>query len=206
LGSFIMTEGLSLFFLTLSLYFMKSKKSSHWFLAGISMGLTFASRYTIIFQAFAIFVVESLIRRNPGFFTRTIMTMLPIIILVIAAVYIKTGTFSGAVQADTQFTFILSPYYLLHSIDIWSVVIFLVPIAFLFRRTYSDKNNFTYIVWFFVSLLFWSANVTNHQERFMVQTTPAVYYLAILAIENITSMNILRDRFSGKKEVSDPGN
>jgi 4-amino-4-deoxy-L-arabinose transferase-like glycosyltransferase len=78
-GSFIMTEGLSLFFLSLSLYFMKSKKSSHWFLAGISIGLTFASRYTILLQAFAIFVIESLIRRNPTFFTRTLMTMLPII-------------------------------------------------------------------------------------------------------------------------------
>jgi 4-amino-4-deoxy-L-arabinose transferase-like glycosyltransferase len=89
----ITTEGLSLFFLTLSLYFMKCEKSSHWLLGGISVGLTFAARYTISLQAIAIFVAESITRRNPKFVIKTLMTMLPMIALVVMIVYFKTGTF-----------------------------------------------------------------------------------------------------------------
>jgi hypothetical protein len=44
-GRYIMTESLSLFFIILALYFIKSEKESHWYLAGIALGLTFASCY-----------------------------------------------------------------------------------------------------------------------------------------------------------------
>lgn len=200
-GMQILTESLSLFFLVLTLYFVKNNKESHWYLAGIAMGLTFASRYPILIQALSIVIVQSLITKRPKLISKAIIAFGSVAILVVMAIYIKNGTFSGAIQADTQFTILLTPYYLLHSIDIWSAIFILVPVAFFFKRTYKDKNNFTYIVWFFVSILFWSANATNHQERFMLQTTPAVYYLAILAIENITSMNILKDRFSRRKKL-----
>ena len=51
----IITEGFSLFFLTLTLYCLKSKKQYLWFIAGIAMGLTFASRYPIFLPAIVTF-------------------------------------------------------------------------------------------------------------------------------------------------------
>ena len=68
----ILTEGVALFFLVLTLYLFKGKEN-HWFLAGITIGLTFASRYPIIIQALAIFVVESILVKKPRFIIRTIL-------------------------------------------------------------------------------------------------------------------------------------
>jgi Dolichyl-phosphate-mannose-protein mannosyltransferase len=186
-GMQIHTESLSLFFLILSLYFLKSEKENHWIFAGIAIGLTFGSRYSIFFQALTIFLVEVIIRRNSKLATRTMMTALPIIALFVSAAFIKTGSFSPAAEVDTHFTLLLSPYYLQNSIDIWGYAVLLVPVAFLFRRTYTDKYNYAFIAWFIVSLIFWSANSNPilHLPRYTVQFTPAVYYLTILAIENI---------------------
>jgi hypothetical protein len=66
----------------------------------------------------------------------------------------------------------------------------LVPVAFLFRRTYVDNYNYVFIAWFVTSFLFWSAIAENQQARFMGQLMPAAYYLAILAIENIWRSDI----------------
>ena len=60
-----------------------------------------------------------------------------------------------------------------------------MPISLLFRRTYTDKYNYTFIGWFLVGFLFWSAIAENQQERFMIQVTPAVYFLTVLAIQSI---------------------
>ncbi|RPI81039.1 MAG: hypothetical protein EHM34_09200, partial [Nitrosopumilales archaeon] len=57
----ILTEGLSLFFLVMTLYFCKSKNKNSALLAGIMLGLTFASRYPIAIQAFTIVIVEAII-------------------------------------------------------------------------------------------------------------------------------------------------
>ena len=91
---------------------------------------------------------------------------------------------------DVHFTFLLSSYYVKNSIEIWGFAFLLVTIAFVFNRTYIDKFNYTFIAWFIVALLFWSANETNHQARFTIQFTPAVYFLAILTIENIAKMDV----------------
>ena len=196
-GTYIMTESLSLFFIVLSLYFIKSEKQSHWFLAGISIGLTFASRYSTLIEVMTIFVVECIIRKDRKFATRTIMSATPIIIGTIFIVYLKVGYFVGAQPSDTHFTFLLTPYYLQNSLNIWGFAVLLVPVAFLFRRTYKAKYNYTFIAWFIVSLLFWSANSNPilHLPRYTVQFTPAVYFLAILAIENISKINIVRKSF-----------
>jgi 4-amino-4-deoxy-L-arabinose transferase-like glycosyltransferase len=188
----IMTENISLFFLILSLYFIKSERQSHWFLAGIAIGLTFASRYYILIEAIIIFVVECMVRRNRKLATRTIMGAIPIVAIVILAPAIKTGTVMPAADTESHFTLLLSPYYLQNSIDIWGLPFLLVPLAFIFRKTYADKYNYTFIAWFIVSLVFWSAisNPILHVPRYTVQFTPAVYFLAILAIENITKMNL----------------
>jgi 4-amino-4-deoxy-L-arabinose transferase-like glycosyltransferase len=193
----ILTESLSLFFLILSLYFLKSEKESHWLLAGIAIGLTFASRYPIFIQSLTILVVEVIIRKNPRLAIRTIMTAIPVIIIVVLVVVIKTGTFAGASEPNSHFTFLLTPFYLENSIYIWGYAFFLVPIAFLFKKTYSDPYNYTFIAWFIVSLIFWSAHSMVHLPRYTVHYSPAIYYLAILAIENIRNINITKESLYG---------
>jgi 4-amino-4-deoxy-L-arabinose transferase-like glycosyltransferase len=184
------TEGLSLFFVILTLYFLKRQKESYWFLAGITIGLTFASRYPIILQALVIFIVESLITKKPRLIIRTISGMLFVIIIVVLAIYLKAGAFQTALAKDTALTLLFTPFYLINSLDIWGLAFLLVPIALLHERTYSDKFNYTFIAWFIVSLLFWSASSSNFQFRFTIQYTPAVYFLSILAIENIIKNGI----------------
>jgi hypothetical protein len=181
----IVTEGLSLFFLVLTLYFLKTQKGNFWFFAGIAMGLAFASRYPILLQALVIFAVESAINRNPKLAIRTISGMVPVIIAIILAIYLKTGTFQMALAQDTNFSIFLSPYYLINSLNIWGFAFLFVPIAFLYKRTYTDSFNYTFIAWFIVSIIFWSANSGNLQNRFVIQYTPAVYFLAMLGIEHI---------------------
>jgi hypothetical protein len=126
------------------------------------------------------------------------MTSTPIIIGTILIVHLKIRYFGGAQPADTHFTLLLSPYYLQNSINIWRLSFILVPVAFLFRRTYLDKHNYTFIVWFIVSLFFWSAKSDQilRQPRHAVQFIPAVYFLGILAIENISKINILKKSFN----------
>jgi 4-amino-4-deoxy-L-arabinose transferase-like glycosyltransferase len=186
----ILTEGLSLFFLILTLYCLKSEKQHNWFIAGIAMGLTFASRYPIFLPAIVLFIAESIARRNIKLISNTIVTLVPVMILIIAAVYVKTEEFTVAITRDTKLSPLLSPYYILNSLTIFGPVFLLVPIAFLFKRTYVDKYNHVFIAWFVVSFLFWSANAENQQARFMSQLMPAAYYLAVLAIENIWRSDI----------------
>jgi hypothetical protein len=113
-----------------------------------------------------------------------------VIIIVVLVVYLKAGTFQTALGKDTALTLLFSPFYLINSIDIWGLAFLLVPVALLHERTYSDKFNYSFIAWFIVSLLFWSANSSNFQYRFTIQYTPAVYFLSVLAIENIIKNGI----------------
>lgn len=189
-GTQILTEGLSLFFLVTTLYFIKSDKENYWLLAGIMIGLTFASRYPIAIQAVTILIVEIFIRKDIGLISRTLVGAVPTIILIIIAVYLKTGTFSGAIPEDTQFTFPPSLFYISNWSEIWGYAFLFVPIAFLFKRTWTDKYNYTFIIWFLVALVFWSSNASNYQERFTVQFAPATYFLAVLAIDNIIRADI----------------
>jgi 4-amino-4-deoxy-L-arabinose transferase-like glycosyltransferase len=196
----IMTEGPSLFFLVLSLYFMKSHRQSRWILAGVSIGLTFASRYSILIEALVIFVIECVIRKDRKFTTRVLSGAIPTIFAFILLVYLKVGYFEGVgAPRDTHFTFLLSLFYFENSINIWGLSIVLLPLAFLFRRTYIDKYNWTFIGWFVVSLLFWSANPEPllQSPRYLIQFTPAVYYLVILAIENVIKINTAKETVFG---------
>jgi 4-amino-4-deoxy-L-arabinose transferase-like glycosyltransferase len=185
----ILTEGLSLFFLVMTLYFCKSKNKNSALLTGIMLGLTFASRYPIAIQAITIVIVEAIIRKNPKYLVRVLIGAAPIILFVVLAVYIKTGAFSGAISQDTQFIFPPSSFYISNWQEIWGYGFLLAPLALLFRRTWEDKYNYTFIAWFIISLLFWSSNSYNYQPRFMVQFSPAIYFLVILTIENIRRIN-----------------
>jgi 4-amino-4-deoxy-L-arabinose transferase-like glycosyltransferase len=180
----IITEGLALFFLLLTLYLLDIKKESCWFLAGIAIGLTFASRYPIVFQSLVIFIVECIIIRKPNLILRTILGASISISLVVLIVFLKSGSFETALAKDTVFSIFLSPFYLANSIDIWGFVFLMLPIAFLYKKTYVDKFNYIFIGWFLFSMMFWSANLTNHEYRFTIQFTPAVYFLSVLGIEN----------------------
>ena len=183
----ILTEGLALFFLVLTLYLFKSEKENYWFLGGIAIGLTFASRYPIVLQALVIFIVEAIITRKSKLVLKTILGISFVMAIVILAIYFKSGTFKTSLEQDVNFSVFLSPYYLENSIDIWGFIFLLVPFAFLFKKTYIDKFNYAFIAWFVASMIFWSANSTNYQYRFTIQFTPAVYFLSILAIENLFS-------------------
>src|SRR5919109_2341849 len=79
----IITEGISLFFVVLSLYFLKSEKQYNWILAGIAIGLTFGSRYPIFLIAVAIFMTETIVRQEAKmrFFASTLIGLAPIILL-----------------------------------------------------------------------------------------------------------------------------
>jgi 4-amino-4-deoxy-L-arabinose transferase-like glycosyltransferase len=178
----ILTEGLALFFLVLSLY---SFKRNHWFLAGISIGLTFASRYTIVIQALAIFIMEGILVRKPIPIVKTLLATALVMGIVISAIYLKTNQFQTSLPGDSSLTFNLSTYYFVNSVDIWGLAVVLVPIALVSKRTYSDKFNYTFIFWFIVAIVFWSASPNNYQYRFTLQFTPAVYFLAILGAENL---------------------
>jgi 4-amino-4-deoxy-L-arabinose transferase-like glycosyltransferase len=196
----ILTEGLSLFFLVMTLYFCKSNNKNSALLAGIMLGLTFASRYPIAIQAFTIVIVEAIIRKNPKYLVRVLTGAAPIILIVVLAVYMKSGSFSGAISQDTIFIFPPSSFYLLNWQQIWGFGFLLAPLALLFRRTWMDKYNYTFIAWFIIALLFWSSNSYNYQPRFAIQFTPAISFLVILALENISKFNfsLITNKIKGR--------
>lgn len=177
------TETLSLFFVLATLYLSKREKMYHWFLAGASIGLTFASRYPVVLAAVVIIFVESYARKNWQILATAISGAIPVVAAVVISVLIKSGTFQTALAKDTVFTVLLSPYYLQNSIVIWGWIVLLVPIAFILRGTYADGYSYVFIAWFVSSMVFWSANAVNQQMRFTIQFTPSVYFLALLAVE-----------------------
>ena len=185
----LLTEGLSLFFLLATLYFVKSEKPGDWSLAGVCIGLTFASRYPIALQAGMLALVESFARRNLRILTRAIATAVPAVAAVAIIVFLKTGTFQTALPKDTNFTFLLSPYYLLNSIVAWGWVFLLVPVVLILRSTYVNRYNWVFIAWFVFAILFWSTNSTNFDIRYTIQFTPAVNFLALLTIETLARNN-----------------
>jgi len=181
----MLTEGLSLFFLILTLYFLEGTKRAHWILSGISIGLTFAARYPILLQAMIIFLVESVSKKDHKATAKSAIMIIAVILLVIAIVYTKTGTFQMALEKDSNFGISFSPFYIMHALPIWGLSILLLPVAFLFKSTYKNKFNYIFISWFIISLLSWSTNASNQQYRFMIQFMPAAFFLVVLAIENM---------------------
>ena len=181
-SSQLLTESLSLFFLLGTLYFVKSDRPRWWFVAGACIGLTFASRYPIVLQAGALAVVESYARRNWQILSRAIIGAIPVLVFVFVSMFLKTGTFLVASDPNTHFSILLSPYYVLNSISTWGWIFLLVPLALILRPTYSDRYNYVFIAWFVCSMVFWSANATR-VLRFTIQFTPAVIFLALLAVE-----------------------
>jgi 4-amino-4-deoxy-L-arabinose transferase-like glycosyltransferase len=181
----ILTEGISLFFLILTLYFFEGTKKVHWILSGISIALTFAARYPILLQSIVIFLVESIIKRDPKSTLKGIMVISVVIVVVIGVVYLKTGTFQMRDEKGSSFGNSLSSFYIVNAIPIWGYAILLVPVAFLFKSTFKDKFNYIFMTWFIISLLSWSSNASNYQYRFMIQFMPAVYFLVMVAVENL---------------------
>lgn len=177
----VYTETLSLFFLVGTLYLVKSERTTNWYLAGICVALTFASRYPILVQAALIVGVESYSRREWQIIRNAVLGAIPVFLVTVVSMFLKTGTFQLASAPNTNFA-ALSPYYLLNSISVWGWVFLLVPLALMLRKTYSDRYNRVFVAWLVVSLIFWSLNATR-DLRFTIQLTPAVNFLAMLAIE-----------------------
>jgi 4-amino-4-deoxy-L-arabinose transferase-like glycosyltransferase len=138
----ILTEGVALFFLVLTLYFLKSRHPYSGLFAGVAMALTFASRYPIFIQAAVLFLVEAITRRNAKFLGHTIVTLIPVALLFVTIVYLKADEFSVAISKDTRLTPSLSQFYAEGFIRIFGFASILVPLAFLFGRTYKDQFMF----------------------------------------------------------------
>jgi 4-amino-4-deoxy-L-arabinose transferase-like glycosyltransferase len=189
----IITEGLSLFFVILTLYLLRGNGRYYWLGAGIAMALTFASRYPVFLQVVVIFIIEAVVRRNVKQIVVAVAGLAAVLTLIVSLVYTKTETFTIAITRDSQVG-MLSTYYLENSLEIFGPVFLLIPVAFLFRKTYADKNNYVFIAWFIVAFLFWSANAENHQARFMIQLMPAAYFLAMLTLYNLWTSDVLSKR------------
>ena len=167
------------------------------------MGLTFGSRYPIFLISIVLFLTEMIVRHDAKkrFLANTLIGLVPIALLIMMAVYIKSGSFEVAIESDTQLNLLLSSFYVQNFIPIFGFISLLLPVALLFRRTYVDKYNYVFIIWFVLGFLFWSSISENHQERFMIQLTPAVYFLAVLAIENIWKRSKLLSGSTLKKSA-----
>ncbi|HKQ20815.1 MAG TPA: glycosyltransferase, partial [Nitrososphaeraceae archaeon] len=181
----ILTEGISSLFLILELYLLRSKNPKHWYLAGLALALTFVSRYPIGIQAIVILIAEGIFTNNGKLVKRAIIGAMPIVLLGIMIIFVKTGTFQMSIEQDTALALFPSLFYLTNSIQIWGPAIVFVPIALFFRRTYQNRQNYVFVLWFIIAMLFWSMSAANYNYRFSVQFTPAVYYLAVLGIQNI---------------------
>src|SRR5215210_8008901 len=149
----LLTEGVSLFFLVLSIYFLKSEKQYSWIFAGIAIGLTFGSRYPVLIMAAAFFVTEIFTRQDAKklkLFAHTMIGLVPSILLIILTVYLKSGEFSLAIERDTEVSLFLSLFYVEGFVRIFGFIALLLPVAVLFRRKYSDKYNYGFIAWFVI--------------------------------------------------------
>ena len=118
----ILTESLSLFFLILSIYFLQSKSRWGWIIAGIAIGLTFGSRYPIFVLAVALFAIEIAVSRDTRKLLTTMLGIVPVVLLIIMAVYLKSGSFTIAIERDTELSLILSTFYLQKFITIFGLV------------------------------------------------------------------------------------
>jgi len=138
-------------FIILSLYFLKTENKNNWVWAGIVFELIFTSRYPTLIEATIIFVVESIIRKDRKFATRTIMIAMPILLVIHFISLLKSRVLCCATtKRQTFYIFVNS--LLFTELNKYIGICFLVPIAFLFRRTYTDKFNYTFIASFIVSL------------------------------------------------------
>ncbi len=190
----IYADGLSLFFLVAMLCFLKSETPKHWFLSGIMLGLALATQYLVGLQALAVFAAESIARRKEKLATRTVLGALPVIASVLYLVISRTGTFKiglGSIAMNIFPTPSSLLAYFMKSADIWGFVFLLLPLAFLFRRTYVDKYNYAFIAWLFSSLLL--AAAFGSGRSIIIQATPAVYFLVMLGLENIVKHKLLVD-------------
>ncbi|MCJ7634050.1 glycosyltransferase family 39 protein, partial [Candidatus Bathyarchaeota archaeon] len=115
----IYTEALSLFFVVATLMFVKLGQPKHWFLAGVSAGLTFASRYPILLQSVAIIAAESLTRKSWKLALRAAIGTAATVSVVILEMIVKTRTFQMALGQERILSPLLSGFYLFNSINIW---------------------------------------------------------------------------------------
>ena len=119
-SALILTEGISLFFLTLTLCFCRTDNITRSRIAGIGSGisiaLTFAARYPIVLHAIVIIIVEALIRKNQRLLENVMIGAVLALSIIVLLMPLKTGGFALALEGDTNFTVSLSPFYVINSI------------------------------------------------------------------------------------------
>lgn len=193
-------EAIPLFFVVATLFFLRSNKPSYWIIGGIMIGLTFSAKYPIVLQSFAILFAMFLIKRNFKLLIRALITAISIIIIILFIVSLKVGVSNqivisrglGLEGSGVIYNFYATSYYIINSLNFWGWIFLFLPLCFIFRKTYTNVNNFVFIIWFFVGLTYWSSvdNAGFNDYRHIIQFSPAVYFLIILAIENIFKTNI----------------
>ncbi len=179
-GTHLYTEGIALFFLLLSFYFIESQKKYMWIISGIFAGLTFAARYTIIVQILPLLLLQSLRRKRLRMFLYSMSSAFFVIFIVLGIIYMNTGTVQLSNPKDNAFG-LPKAYYLVNSFEIFGIMIIFLPIAF-FK---PDDKDFLFIAWMFLGMIFWSMNQVNQQSRFMIPTMIPIYYFCMRGIENL---------------------
>jgi hypothetical protein len=177
------TEGLAALCLAGALYFLESRKPSDWIWAGVCLGLAFGARYPALVSGLCLFGAMVLVRRDWRAVRNALLGLLPTMGAIIVLMILKTGTFAMSLPKDRHFTLQLSSYYVVHALDIWGLIVFLVPLALLLPSTWRRSEHLPYLAWAFGSLVFWSANALNQQYRFTINFSPAIYFVALLFVE-----------------------
>ena len=181
----ILTEGISLFFLILTLYFFEGTKRVHWVLSGISI-----SSYVSTLISYFVTIIGDIcsrinIKKRSKVYSKGYCCNYRGNYICRGYSLPKDKHISNSPRERFKFGNSLSSFYIVNAIPIWGPAILLVPVAFLFKSTFKDKFNYVFIAWFIISLLSWSTNASNYQYRFMIQFMPAAYFLVIIAIESI---------------------
>lgn len=185
------TESLSLFFLLLIIYFMYKHRP---ILAGICLGLAFASRYFMSVQGVAIIAGSVLVELQLNWNNKPIIqaakvgaVALAVIGLVIGAVYLKTGVVKFAMEQDTNWKPLYNlNWYIVHALSIFGVIIILLPVSIFFIN--YESHDLIFLSWLVIGMLFWTGNA-KHDTRYIIQLFVPVYYLALLPLQKWLAAN-----------------
>jgi hypothetical protein len=192
----MLVHGISVFFATLNVWLWRKNTAKRWVLGGLSGSLAFLSRYPTGIIIVAVLIAYTITHKKLFlFYSALIGLLLPLVplyfyspSLLVEVVLALVGHYSGlsdvpgSIGADVGTPF----FYLLNAWNVFKVCsILAVPIFFL-KTTYSQLKNRVWLFWLGSSFIIYTL-IPNQQLRFTFEWTPAIVYLAMLAIFKATS-------------------
>jgi hypothetical protein len=192
----MLVHGLSVFFATLTVWLWRKNTAKRWFLGGLCGALAFLSRYpTGIVIVAVLFAYTFNHKKLFLLYSALIGLALPLVplyfyspSLLVDVLYSLIGHYSGlADPPETIAADVGSPlFYPLNAWSIFKVCSLLVLPALFFKSTYTLVKNRVWLFWLGSSFIIYSL-IPNKQLRFTFEWTPAIVYLAMLAIFKATS-------------------